>query len=584
METLYTVTFAGLVLNTVVALVLTILVWQRRDVPAAREFCWFALTGLGWAVVIILSAISPSADLAAFWAVKAKYPFVAASAVTLLAFSLAYTGRARWLTRGRLALLCAVPIATQLANWFFPAAFINNPVFVRHGLFLFLDHDTLGGLFWVHWVYSNALILISLGLIAWHAHNAQSFYRPQALILLVGFLPPLATNLLVSIGAGTGLFTLPPESTLLSMIITLPLLAWGLFRYRLFDIMPLARGAVIERLGDAVVVLDRWERIADLNPAAAALLGTRAPGQDARQIFGSHPALFAALADPAAAQAEVVMGEGPAQRTLELHVTSLYHDQGGDSVGRLIVLHDITARKQAEEERERLIAELDAYAHTVAHDLKSPLTVLIGFSALLHGRHRKMAPEQVDENLLMIKQTGDKMVNIIDELLLLASVRGMEQVAAEPLDMAAIVGEAQARLRPLIAEYGAAVSVPAAWPAAVGHAPWVEEVWANYLSNALKYGGRPPRVDLGAATQDDGQVRFWVRDNGPGLDPAQQAQLFTQFTRLHKTRATGHGLGLSIVQRIVQRLGGTVGVESQEGAGSLFYFTLPAGVAGKEAG
>ncbi|OQW94331.1 MAG: hypothetical protein BWK79_06425, partial [Beggiatoa sp. IS2] len=70
-------------------------------------------------------------------------------------------------------------------------------------------------------------------------------------------------------------------------------------------------------------------------------------------------------------------------------------------------------------------------------------------------------------------------------------------------------------------------------------------------------------------------VRFWVRDNGTGLTPEEQAQLFTPFTRLHKERAEGHGLGLSIVRRIVEKLGGYAGVESTVGQGSLFYFTLP---------
>lgn len=577
-ETLYTLAFIGLVFNAIVAVGITAFVWRRRDAPAAREFCWVALVGLGWTLVAILSAVSPSAELAEFWSVRAKYIFAALSSVTIMVFVLTYTGRSRWLTRGRLALLLVVPALTQLANWFWPAIFITHSRFERYkGPFFFLVDDDTHWWFWVYMVYSTGLLLISLGLIAWHAYRSQSFYRRQALMLLLGFIPPLLVATMSSIGVDVGLLKqLPPEGTLLSMIITVPLWAWALFRYRLFDIMPLARGKVIERMDDAVVVLDRWERIADLNPSAAALLGAAAPGQDARPFLTSHPTLVEALADAATTRAEVTMGEGPAQRTLELQVTPLYHDQGGPAVGRLLVLHDISERKRAEEERERLIAELDAYAHTVAHDLKSPLTVLIGFSTLLHGRHRQMAPAKVDENLLMIRQTGDKMANIINELLLLASVRGMEQVAAEPLDMAAIAAEAQERLGPMIAEYGATVVAPAAWPEAVGHAPWVEEVWVNYLSNALKYGGRPPYVELGAAAQDNGQVRFWVRDNGPGLDAGQQAQLFTQFTRLHKMRATGHGLGLSIVQRIVQRLGGNVGVESQEGVGSLFYFTLPA--------
>jgi two-component system sensor histidine kinase/response regulator len=100
-------------------------------------------------------------------------------------------------------------------------------------------------------------------------------------------------------------------------------------------------------------------------------------------------------------------------------------------------------------------------------------------------------------------------------------------------------------------------------------------VWANYLSNAIQYGGRPPRVELGVTEQADGMVRFWVRDNGPGLTPEEQARLFTPFTQLAQVRARGHGLGLSIVRRIVERLGGQVGVESEIGRGSAFTFTLP---------
>jgi two-component system sensor histidine kinase/response regulator len=104
------------------------------------------------------------------------------------------------------------------------------------------------------------------------------------------------------------------------------------------------------------------------------------------------------------------------------------------------------------------------------------------------------------------------------------------------------------------------------------------------ISAMRKYGGKPPRVELGAtfvppASDGDemrGQVRFWVRDNGRGLTPEQQGKLFAQFERLEQTRVTGHGLGLSIVRRIVEKLGGQVGVESQLGQGSTFYFTLPA--------
>jgi len=118
--------------------------------------------------------------------------------------------------------------------------------------------------------------------------------------------------------------------------------------------------------------------------------------------------------------------------------------------------------------------------------------------------------------------------------------------------------------------------VPDEWPLAVGYGPWIEEVWANYINNAIKYGGEPPCVRLGATAQPDGTIRFWVSDNGAGLSEEEQARLFTPFTRLDQVRARGYGLGLSIVRRIMDRLGGEVGVESRDGEGSVFSFVLPA--------
>lgn len=258
-------------------------------------------------------------------------------------------------------------------------------------------------------------------------------------------------------------------------------------------------------------------------------------------------------------------------------------------IERTIALHDVNTQLQRElAERKRVEEalqqhaqdlrerneELNAFAYTVAHDLKNPLASIIGFAEALSTGRMTTSAEQAREFLGHIYWNAQRMNDIIEELLLLAQIP-KQLVEMTPLDMAAIVAAAQQRLAHAIHESGCLITTPAEWPVALGYAPWIEEVWANYLSNAIQYGGRPPRVVLGATEQEDGMIRFWVRDNGPGLPPEAQAQLFAPFPRLSQAHGKGHGLGLAIVQRIVEKLGGQVGVESEVGQGSTFSFTLP---------
>jgi signal transduction histidine kinase len=435
--------------------------------------------------------------------------------------------------------------------------------------------------------YRLQLFLIVLTLV-----RSSDLYRQQAIALLVGAAFPLAANVIVTFELFPGVHA---NLNAIGFAVTGMILAWSIFRYRLLDLVPIARDALIDNMSDGMLVLDAQNQVVDLNPAMQAILvsglvwspdsparNVRAHliGQQAEEVLASWPDLVAHLRHEDVTQAEIELGKEERSH-YDLRLSTLTNRRGR-LTGRLVVLRDITARKQAEEalrqytaELEASNAELDAFAHTVAHDLKGPLSVIVGYSSLIEAQYGNMDLATVQENLQRIMRTGFKMTDIVNELLLLASVRKVNEVELRALDMGLIVAEVRKRMHDVIAEHGAEITGPDVWPVAVGHAPWVEEVWVNYVSNAIKYGGRPPHVELGAAEQPDGTVRFWVRDNGDGLTEEQQARLFTQFTQLHERRGEGHGLGLSIVQRIVDKLGGQVGVESQVGQGSTFFFTLP---------
>jgi signal transduction histidine kinase len=220
-------------------------------------------------------------------------------------------------------------------------------------------------------------------------------------------------------------------------------------------------------------------------------------------------------------------------------------------------------------------AELDAFAGTVAHDLKTPLTSIIGMSQLLEKYYDNIPAEQQKEYLGRIAANGARMKNIIDELLLLASIRKGE-IQTYPLEMERIMPEVFGRLEHMVESYRPEIILPPQWQVGLGYGPWIEEVWANYMTNALKYGPEKPILQFGSDVLPDGLVRFWLKDNGQGIAPEHVQKLFIPFSRVNQNRVEGQGLGLSIVQRIVEKLDGKVGVESVLNEGSRFWFALPA--------
>jgi len=265
---------------------------------------------------------------------------------------------------------------------------------------------------------------------------------------------------------------------------------------------------------------------------------------------------------------------------------SVYRESTGD-IRTIVQVVDISERIEAERalrdrahELELRNAELNAFADSVAHDLRSPLATIIGFAELLKEQWQTLESDDIQRSFNAMLSVARKMNSIIDALLLFARAREAP-VITRPIAMAPLIKSVLQRLQSLIQAQHATIHVPEHWPMAIGYAPWVEEVWANYISNAIRYGGRPPVVELGAEIVPPGDlIRFWVRDNGDGIPKEKQSRLFEAFVvgSGSAPASGGSGLGLAIVKRIVERLNGTVSVESsgKPGEGSTFSFTLPA--------
>ncbi|HRR33076.1 MAG TPA: PAS domain-containing sensor histidine kinase [Kiritimatiellia bacterium] len=348
----------------------------------------------------------------------------------------------------------------------------------------------------------------------------------------------------------------------------------------------MAAREILGLLGEGVVIIDRSRHIVFVNRRAEIMFGYNADEmlgcpldillpEKLRERHALHVEDF--FRNPRARSMGMGMDLVARRKNGETFPVEIglsgFEIEGRELV--IAIVTDITLRKKMQLELIARNEELDAFAHTVAHDLNGALTPIVGLSEMLADSCETLSPQALKEDLLSIARSGMKMVDIIKNLLLFASIRKEDVVAGE-LDMVAIVKEVLHRLHYAINERRAEIVVPEHFPRALGVAAWVEEIWFNYIGNGLKYGGKPPRLVLGGESLGDGKVRFWVSDNGPGIPHEKVSELFAAHFQINKPSASGYGLGLSIVHRIVDKLNGTVDVQSQPGQGSTFGFTLQA--------
>src|SRR5260221_7754740 len=328
---------------------LVIVTWRRRSVSGASSFIVILLAAAIYSLSYMVELGSTDLSAAIFWNNVAWLGSVLLPPAWF-AFALQYTGRASWLTRRMVVLLVIVPLVTLLLVW-------TNTL---HGLISSnnsLDStapfsalvSTPGAWFWVFLVYAYTLFLLGalvIGSFIRTLMRSASLYHGQVIALLIAVIAPWVGNAIYLFGPRPlSLF----DPTPLAFTVSGLAIAWSLFRYRMLDLAPVARNAVVEGMSDAVLVLDQRNRITDLNPAAQRILGhalSELIGQPAAQVFSAWPNLIERFRDATETHEEIILGE--ASHSFDLRISPL-SDRRGSLTGRLIVLRDITERKQAEQ-------------------------------------------------------------------------------------------------------------------------------------------------------------------------------------------------------------------------------------------
>lgn len=541
-----------------------------------------------WAIGDGFEAAALSLPLKIFWS-QIAYIGISMSAVMFFLFAYCYTSNSANINPYVLTVILIIPVSTILV------AFTNSSHHLLWTEVKIIEGTNQGAYFygpwfWINVFYEYSLLTAGLIILGINTFRVFRYHRTQYLILILGGILPFIASISYIFKLAPGLKLDPtPISFVLSGIVV----AISLYRFRLFNIVPIARQQAINDLSVGLLFIDTLGHIIEVNPYFLKIINSKSDqliGVAADSILSRFNLNLAMFSEEDEFTCEAAFDVSPFKSYFEVKCHQILNIDK-TIAGQILMFSDITTKKMILEtiadsnkrqkreliEKEKLIKDLDAYARSVAHDLKNPVSVLHGMAQIIIRDISVNKTASILKHAELIKDQCEKMIRITDNLLMLSRIR-KQDVVLMPVDLKSVEEQVLARLKYDIESRNARIITPEKWPIVLGNEQLLEEVFVNLISNGLKYGGIPPVIKISYKNESETLYRILVSDNGAGLSSESLAKLFIDFERLGREDIQGHGLGLTIVKRIIDKLGGVVTADSKNipGEGCVFSFTLQA--------
>ncbi|MBL8061538.1 MAG: PAS domain-containing protein [Anaerolineales bacterium] len=560
----------------------------RRQL-AAIPFIIMCFLATLWAATYIFELGSVSL-IVKIWAVKIGYIGVIGVPLSWTAFALAYSGHGDWLTRRNILLALIFPVitlfvvfTTDIHHWFFT----KLDTFVDEVSGLTLIWNPLGWWFWLHAIYIYGILVFGTYFLVREYWNKKDMYRSQVLINILAVLLPWVSNGIVI----AGLMPVRIDITSVMFSVSIIILGLGFFRYGLLDIVPVAHRAVFDSLSDAVIVLDPYLRVVELNPAALELFSLKEKeviGKPFQSTFRPYIQLDESSLKKHGYHRELIIENyGGPIFWLDLFISTL-RDSSGQSGGHIVTLRDVTNIK--ENESALAIARDQAMQAgnfktqllaNVSHELRTPLGVIMGYTDMLVRKSYGELNEKQVSVLGRIRDSTQYLDGLVSELLDQAQLdSGKLKLSERSFEPREVLGKtcnqlsvlAEAKRLSFSAEISEDMPI-----SIVGDSQRLKQILVNLISNAVKFteeGGISVKIYKSAPNE----WKMQVSDTGPGISPEAMKTIFEPFKQLpeaNRILRKGYGLGLSITKQLIKLMGGDVTLESEPGKGTTFTATLP---------